>query len=82
VIVRLPDNSTLNPECNVDINDLVPGVWIPLRASSTLRPVSQMQKLDSVTVTQTASGETVRVVLSPAPMRGQDFDAEQAAIEE
>jgi hypothetical protein len=82
VIVRVPDTSTLNPECNVDINDLVPGVWIPLRASSTLRPVSQMQKLDSVTVTQTASGETVRVVLSPAPMRGQDFDAEQAAIEE
>jgi hypothetical protein len=49
------------------ISDLVPGVWIPLSASLPGRTVQQMQKLDSMTVEETAeSGETIKVVMSPA----------------
>lgn len=67
LIVRVPDNSTLNPDLNIGINQLIPGVHVPLRSDITLRTVSQMQKLDSVTVKQDANGETVTVTLSPAP---------------
>jgi hypothetical protein len=82
LVVRIPDNSTLNPHLNLGINQLVPGVWIPLRATGTIREVSQWQKLDSVTVTQDGDGEKIAVVMSPAPNEGQDPDADLAAVEE
>lgn len=64
--VRVPDNSSLNMDGGISINDLVPGVYIPLRATLNIREVSQMQKLQSVTVTETADGEDVQIVLYPA----------------
>lgn len=75
VVVRVPDNSTLNPDVNVGFEQLIPGVWIPLRSDATLRTVEQWQKLDSVTVTSDPSGEKVAVVMSPAPNGGLDPDA-------
>lgn len=81
VIVRVPDNSTLSPDLNVGINQLVPGVWIPLRADNGIREVSQWQKLDSITVEQTDKGEKISVIMSPAPRGGQDPDADLAAEE-
>jgi hypothetical protein len=75
VVVRVPDNSTLNPETNVGFEQLIPGVWIPLRSDGTLRVVEQWQKLDSVTVTFEGGTERVAVVMSPAPNGGQDPDA-------
>jgi hypothetical protein len=72
LVVRVPDNSTLNPELTINIQQLVPGVWIPLRATGTVRTVAQWQKLDSVTVSQDASGEKISVVMSPAPNGGDD----------
>jgi hypothetical protein len=60
----------------------VPGVWIPLRATETIREVSQWQKLDSMDVEQNASGEKITVVMSPAPNAGQDPDADAAAVED
>jgi hypothetical protein len=75
-IVRVPDNTQLTPETPVTINQLVPGVWIPLRAKGTVVEISQWQKLDSVTVTEDKTGEKVTVTMSPAPNRGQDPDAE------
>lgn len=73
VLVRVPDNSTLMPDLNISINQLVPGVWIPLAAVGPVRRVSQMQKLDSVTVTETGDdGEKIAVVMSPAPGMGVD----------
>lgn len=72
VVVRVPDNSTLNPQVNLGINQLVPGVWLPLRATLTCRKFSQWQKLDSVTVEETAGTETVQVTMSPAPHGGND----------
>lgn len=76
VIVRVPDNATLNPNVGIDFDQLVPGVLIPLRVTGTCRSVSQWQKLDSVTVNVSTSGEQVQVVMSPAPNGGNDPDAD------
>jgi hypothetical protein len=78
VVVRVPDNSALNPDIHVGINQLVPGVWMPLRSSGTVRDVSQWQKLDSISVEETNTQEQVRVTMSPAP-RGGDDDPDQDA---
>jgi hypothetical protein len=74
VIVRVPDNTTLNPNVEVGINQLVPGVWIPVRSVNTLRPVTQMQKLDRLTVHEEKGEETITVTLSPAPRSGDDTE--------
>ena len=67
LVVRIPDNTRLNPNGVLTISDLVPGVWIPLSATLPGRSVQQMQKLDSMTVEETAgAGEEIKVVLSPA----------------
>jgi hypothetical protein len=67
LVVRIPDNTSLNPKGVLTIADLVPGVWIPLQATLPGRTVSQMQKLDSMTVEETAEGgEDIKVTLSPA----------------
>lgn len=75
LLVRVPDNSTLSPDCGFGFQQLVPGVWFPLAAAGTCRTVTQWQKLDSVAVTYDENGEKVAVVMSPAPNGGQDFDA-------
>jgi hypothetical protein len=72
VVVRVPDNSALNPQVNLSINHLIPGVWIPLRATLTCRKLAQWQKLDSVDVEEIAGVEQVRVTMSPAPHGGDD----------
>jgi hypothetical protein len=78
LIVRIPDNSTINPNANIGFQQLIPGVWLPLRSVNTARKVLQWQKLDSVEVEVDASGgEKVHVVLSPAPNGGNDPDADQ-----
>lgn len=64
--VRIPDNSQLNPNGVLSISDLVPGVRIPLRATIGIKKISQMQKLDSMKVEETAAGETVSITLLPA----------------
>jgi len=81
IVVRVPDNSMLNPQVGVGFDQLVPGVWIPLRSEGTCRQVGQWQKLDSVTVVADTNGEKVQVVMSPAPRGGQDPDADAAAAE-
>lgn len=83
VLVRVPDNTSLNPELNLGINQLIPGVWIPLRAVGTLRKVTQMQKLDSVQVNQDAAGgERVTIIMSPAPVEGTDPDLDAAEADD
>jgi hypothetical protein len=74
--VRVPDNSALHPDTNVDINRLIPGVWVPVRATGTIRDVAQWQKLDVMEVTQDKGGEKITVTMSPAPNAGADPDAE------
>jgi hypothetical protein len=67
LVVRIPDNTRLNPNGVLTVDDLVPGVWIPLTATLPGRTISQMQKLDTMTVEETAeNGEEIKVTLSPA----------------
>lgn len=68
VVVRIPDNSSLTPKAVEELIDfLVPGVFFPLRSTSTVRRIEQMQKLDNLRFEETPDGETVSVTLSPAP---------------
>jgi hypothetical protein len=67
VVVRVPDNSRLNPDTGLTINDLVPGVRIPLSATQTCKKLAQEQKLDKVTFTLENNDEVITVVMSPAP---------------
>ncbi|QDH93091.1 minor tail protein [Microbacterium phage Margaery] len=62
--IRVPDGSTLRLSPTLGINELVPGTTIPVRAEMNLRKVQQDQRLDSMTVTETAQGETIKVSLS------------------
>lgn len=79
LVARVPDNATIRPTVNVGINQLIPGVWVPLRIENTVRKFAQMQKLDSLTVTEesleSGPSEKVNVVLSPAPIGAEDPDA-------
>lgn len=68
VVVRVPDNSSLNPDGVLTVSDLVPGVFVPLVAQLPGRALSQMQKLDRVVFEETPEGETIQVTLSPAPI--------------
>ncbi len=71
LVVRIPDNTSLNPAGVLSISDLVPGVYVPLSAKLPGRTVSQMQKLDSMSVEESADvDEVIQVVLSPAPLLG------------
>ena len=67
LVVRIPDNTRLNPKGVLTIEDLVPGVWIPMTANLPGRTISQMQKLDNMSVEETGeNGEEIKVTLSPA----------------
>lgn len=76
VVVRIPDNTRLNPDTVLSIQHLVPGVVIPLRSTGTLRSVVADQKLDSITVTETAGVETVTVTMSPFSREDTEVVAE------
>ena len=72
VEVRIPDNSGIRLDDSLTINDLVPGVQVPLLATLNARQMSQLQKIDRVTVTETPDGETVQVTLTPATKPDDD----------
>lgn len=74
--VRIPDNSTILLTEALSIDHLVPGTRIPLRAVLTTRKMDQMQKIDSVTITETPErGENIQVTLMPASR--EDADEEE-----
>lgn len=70
--LRIPDNSRLNPAGVLTMDDLVPGVYVPLRTETNVRTITQMQKLQSVTVEETEKGESIQITLYPAA--GEDGD--------
>lgn len=74
VEVRVPDNSTIRLSESLRINDLVPGVQMPLLATLNSRARNQLQKLDHVSVTETADGETIQVTLTPATKPDSDVE--------
>lgn len=63
ILVDVPQNARLAPETPVQINDLVPGMIVPLVTSSTCREVSTGLWLLGVTVDQDANGERVAITL-------------------
>lgn len=73
--VRVPDNSSVILSDHLTINMLVPGVQVPLRATLNARPLAQVQKIDSVTVTETAKGENIQVTLTPTTRPDSDVVA-------
>jgi hypothetical protein len=64
--IVIPQGGGLRLSHDLRINELVPGVIMPVRATLNLRPVSQDQRLDKVTVKEVPGVETVQVSLSPA----------------
>lgn len=72
VEVRVPDNSSIKLSDSLKISDLVAGVQIPLRATLNGRRFSQMQKLDALVVSESATSEQVQVTLSPATRPDED----------
>lgn len=77
VEVRVPDNSSIRLNESLTINDLVPGVEIPVLATLNARRMSQMQKLDHLRVSEDESGETVQVTLVPATRDDSDEPEEE-----
>lgn len=74
VEVRVPDNSSIRLSDTLSIMDLVPGVQVPLLATLNTRARNQLQKLDHLTVTETADKEDVKVTLSPASRADADVE--------
>lgn len=68
-VVRVPDGSRVNPRSTaLDLDHLVPGMWVPLRADLPGKTLTQMQKIDEVRVQYLPDeGESFAVTLSPAP---------------
>lgn len=81
LVVRVPESSALSADAPVTMDQLVPGVWIPVFATG-LKQVAQWQKLDSVKVEVNDNGEKVLVSMSPAPSGGRDPDADDTATED
>jgi hypothetical protein len=68
VAVRVPDSSQVNPASEVfTFENLVPGAKVPLLATLGCRRVRQVQKIETVRVTQDSKGEVVTVTLFPFP---------------
>lgn len=67
VLVKVPENASVNPSSPVLTMDaMVPGVYVPLLADFPIRRVSQMQKISSMKVKETADQETISITLTAA----------------
>jgi hypothetical protein len=63
--IRVPTGGGIKPSFDLTIADLVPGVEVPVLATLNLRRVSQLQRIDKVTVTEDSEREEVGVTLVP-----------------
>lgn len=75
VHVRVPDGSSIDPTGVLRVQNLVPGVWIPVRAEVLGFKLTQMQKLTSMRVTETPTGESISVNLYPAAIADSEAPA-------
>lgn len=64
--IVVPKDAGLRLRSGLTVDQLIPGVVMPVRATLNLRLVSQDQRLESVTVTETGAGEVINVTLFPA----------------
>lgn len=66
VEIRMPGDAGLRLSHDLTINELVPGVEMPVLARLNLRQISQMQILERMSVTEEAAGENISVTLVPS----------------
>jgi len=62
--ILIPSGGGLRLSHDLRLQHLIPGVIMPVRAVMNLRRVAQDQRLQKVTVTETATSETIQVDLS------------------
>lgn len=65
LLVQPPQGNGLTAEAPVCINELVPGVLVPVAMDCTCRPAEQMLRLTKLDVSVDAGGEKVAPLLSP-----------------
>lgn len=65
LLVQPPDNGSLSPDAPVCLEQLVPGVTVPVVVDCTCRTVAQDMRLTGLSVTVDASGESVSPRLTP-----------------
>ncbi|MFF3665477.1 hypothetical protein [Microtetraspora malaysiensis] len=66
IYLDVPDDAQLDPDTPAAINDLVPGVLVPVASEETCRKVAAELRLQRVRVSFTEdAGEQVRVTLAP-----------------
>jgi hypothetical protein len=65
VEIRVPSGGGIRPSFDLTIADLIPGAEAPVLATLNLRRISQMQRIESVTVTETSESEEVGVKMVP-----------------
>lgn len=70
VDVIVPQGAGIRLGVGLGINDLVPGVEVPVLASLNLRPVQQTMVLDKMSVHESADGETISVDLTATGTAG------------
>lgn len=66
VQIRVPENAQINPNGVFTIDNLIPGIQVPVRARLAIREVQQYQKLSKVQVNDDATGERIQVTLVPS----------------
>lgn len=64
--IRVPENAMINPNGVLTMDNLVPGIQVPVRAKLAIRQVQQYQKLSKVQVNDDASGEKIQITLVPS----------------
>lgn len=79
--ISLPSDARLSPSAPVDINELIPGIHIPVSSNQTGIVVGSTLALESVKVKADQSGEQVSVTLMEIPS-SSDMSLLPPAVEE
>jgi len=63
--VRIPSGSGVKISHDLTFDQLVPGTILPISALLNIRVLHQTQRIDSVSVTESAGSETIQLSMSP-----------------
>lgn len=66
VQIRVPENAQINPNGVLTMDNMIPGIQVPVRAKLAIRQVQQYQKLSKMQVNDDASGERIQITLVPS----------------
>lgn len=65
LLVQPPNGGALAPDTPLCLSELVPGVVVPTLINCTCRDAAQDMRLDSLSVSVTAAGESIKPLLTP-----------------